>query len=125
MTLSPSIRGQDLWRPMVYLLSNPHHQETSWNFVKFHWKTLKEKAGPIGAQRIIQGTKNLWEKDWHEDVSAFFKHPSNLVESASKALDQTLEWINIGIQFKARQQEGLHHWLQKRYSINSSGKSIQ
>jgi aminopeptidase N len=111
MTLSDAVRGQDLWRPYRTLFSNPVHQETTWNFVKTHWKEMKEKTGPVGAQRIIQSTKALWREDWHNEVSSFFKQPVNQVESAAKALDQTLEFIQLGITFKATQQEQLIKWL--------------
>ena len=111
MTLSDTVRGQDLWRPYRYLFSNPVHQGDTWNFVKSHWKEIKEKTGPVGAHRMIQSTKALWREDWHKEVSSFFKQPANQIESAAKALDQTLEFIQLGIKFKATQQEPLIKWL--------------
>ncbi len=111
MTLTDVVRGQDLWRPYRTLFSNPVHQEMTWDFVKKHWQELKEKTGPIGAQRIIQSTKSLWKKEWYDEVSSFFKHPTNHVESADKALDQTLEFIKLGITFKSSQQEAFIKWM--------------
>ncbi|HEX9758624.1 MAG TPA: M1 family metallopeptidase [Nitrospiria bacterium] len=111
MTLSDAVRGQDLWRPYRYLFPNPVHQEATWTFIKTHWQNIKEKTGPIGAHRIIQCTKALWREDWHKEVASFFKQPENQIESAVKVLDQTLEFIELGIKFKAAQQERLIKWL--------------
>jgi hypothetical protein len=111
MTLTDAVRGQDLWKPFRYLLGNPLLQGETWDFLKAHWQVLREKTGPVGAMRIIQGTRTLWREEWHDEVSSFFTHPSNRVESAAKALDQTLEFLRLGLEFKTAQEEHLARWL--------------
>jgi puromycin-sensitive aminopeptidase len=109
------VRGQDAWKPFRSLLGNPEVQDLAWDFVKTHWGALREKAGSVGASRIIQATKGLWRPDWRDEVATFFSRPEHRVESAAKSLDQTLEFIDVGIAFKAAQAEPLSRWLRARY----------
>jgi puromycin-sensitive aminopeptidase len=114
IALSEVVRAQDVWRPVRYLLANPHVQGETWGFVKDNWDALKKKGGVVAAQRIIQGTRSLWRPEWREEVEAFFNQPANKVAAAERALAQTLEFIEIGIRFKERQQEALSNWLKTR-----------
>ena len=111
MTLTDAVRGQDVWKPFRPLLASPVVQGEAWEFVKTHWQTLRTKAGPVGATRIIQGTRALWRETWYADVRSFFTHPANQVESAAKALDQTLEFLRLGVEFHTTQAEPLARWL--------------
>lgn len=113
-TLSDSVRAQDVWKPVRYLLGNPTVQGEAWRFVKKNWQVLKKKGGSVGAQRMIQGTEALWRPEWREEVEAFFKDPANRVEAAQRALAQTLEFIEIGIRFKDQQQQSLSVWLRSQ-----------
>ena len=113
-SLSEAVRAQDVWKPVRYLLAHPTVQGEAWRFVKAHWPALRDKGGSVGAQRIIQGTRFLWQPEWREEVEAFFKKPANRVVSAERALAQTLEFIEIGIRFKVRQQESFSNWLNAR-----------
>jgi hypothetical protein len=112
---SDEVRGQDVWKPFRALLGNPLTQELTWEFVKARWLELREKAGPVGSGRVIQATRGLWRADWRADVAEFFSHPEHRVESAAKALDQTLEFMDVGIAFKAAQSEPLSRWLRSRF----------
>jgi len=111
MTLTDAVRGQDAWKPFRPLLSNPAVQGHAWAFVKAHWPALRAKAGSVGAGRIIQATRALWREEWRADVASFFTDPVNRVDSAAKALDQTLEFLRLGLEFKAAQEEPLARWL--------------
>jgi puromycin-sensitive aminopeptidase len=113
-SLSDAIRAQDVWKPIRYLLANPTVQAEAWYFVKTNWQALRQKGGSVGAQRIIQGTRNLWRPDWREEVRAFFQNPTNKVLAAERTLAQTLELMEIGIRFKARQQAALSQWLNSK-----------
>ena len=110
-TLSDNIRSQDFWRPVRLLLGNPWVQEETWLFVKENWELMRKKGGSVAAQRIIQGTKKLWRNEWRQDVDRFFNDPINRVPAATKALEQTLELMELGILFKDRQQSTLSDWL--------------
>jgi hypothetical protein len=112
--LSDEVRAQDVWKPIRYLLANPMVQEKAWHFVKARWQPLRQKGGSVGAQRMIQGTRALWRPEWREEVGAFFQDPANKVAAAERALAQTLEFIEIGIRFKAHQQKALSQWLNSR-----------
>ncbi|MBI3607416.1 MAG: M1 family metallopeptidase [Nitrospirae bacterium] len=111
MTLTDAVRGQDVWKPFRPLLASPAVQGEAWEFVKTHWQTLRTKAGPVGATRIIQSARALWHETWYVDVRSFFAYPANQVESAAKALDQTLEFLRLGLEFRAAQSEPLARWL--------------
>jgi puromycin-sensitive aminopeptidase len=113
-TLSDMVRAQDVWKPVRYLLANPVVQGEAWHFVEANWQALRQKGGSVGAQRMIQGTRALWKPEWREEVGAFFHDPANKVAAAERSLAQTLEFIEIGIRFKSRQQDALSQWLNSR-----------
>lgn len=107
LILTEAIRGQDIWKPLRGLLSNPATQGETWTFVKANWPALRKKGGSVGAQRIISGAKTLWRKEWLADVESFFSDPANRVPSAERTLTQTLEIIRLGLAFQREQQERL------------------
>jgi aminopeptidase N len=113
MLVADDIRGQDAWKPFRTLLGSPEVQDVVWDFVKTRWSALREKVGPVGAGRIIQATRGLWRSTWRDEVAEFFTRPEHRVESAAKALDQTLEFIDVGIAFKSAQAEPLARWLRR------------
>jgi puromycin-sensitive aminopeptidase len=114
MLCTDDVRGQDAWKPFRSLLGNPEAQDVAWDFVKTRWSDLREKVGSVGASRIIQATRGLWRSTWRDEVAEFFMRPEHRVESAAKALDQTLEFIDVGVAFKAAQAEPLSRWLRLR-----------
>jgi len=111
--LSDAVRTQDVWKPMRALLMNSRTQEVAWDFIRKNWQTLRKRSGSVGAQRIIQATRALWLPAWREEVGNFFSAPENRVEAATRALTQTLEFMEIGIRFKTTQQPALAAWLEK------------
>lgn len=111
--LSDKVRPQDVWKPVRYCLANAAVQGIAWMFIKEHWTELRAKGGSIGAQRMIQGCRHLWQSDWYDEVKTFFGHPEKRPPSAKRAFAQTLEFIQIGIQFKKRQMPELSLWLQE------------
>ena len=111
LILTEAIRGQDIWKPMRGLLSNPATQGETWIFIKANWPALRKKGGSVGAQRIIGGTKALWREDWLAEVEGFFSDPANRVASAERTLIQTLETIRLGLAFRREQQGKLSEWL--------------
>ena len=114
IALSPVIRSQDVWKPVRYLLSSPKVQGESWNFVMANWGALREKTGSVGASRMIQATRLLWKPQWKKEVEQFFSAPQNKVDAAERALAQTVEQIDMGIVFKAQQEQRLSAWLRGR-----------
>jgi len=113
-TLTESIRSQDAWKPIRYLLRYPKVQAESWGFVKENWKVLREKTGSVGATRIIQSTRHLWTPEWKRDVEDFFSRSENKVEAAERALLQTLEFIEIGVRFKKEQGPRISTWMKAK-----------
>ncbi|MFQ5543539.1 MAG: M1 family metallopeptidase [Nitrospiria bacterium] len=109
--LSADVRSQDVWKPVRSLLANQMVQAEAWNFLKTHWVEFLEKSGSLGGQRMIQATRNLWSTAWHDEVKTFFNRGENKVDAAKRALSQTLEFIELGVQFKKSQTEALSIWL--------------
>jgi puromycin-sensitive aminopeptidase len=117
LSLTDRIRSQDTWKPMRYLLAQIAHpavQAEAWAFMKNNWNRLRQKTGSVGALRMISGLRYVWRPDWHDDVRRYFDDPANRVAAAERALAQTLEFIQIGIAFKERQQAPLTRWLMLR-----------
>lgn len=115
LILTEAIRGQDIWKPMRGLLSNPATQGETWTFIKANWPALRKKGGSVGAQRIIGGTKALWREAWLAEVEDFFSDPANRVASAERTRIQTLETIRLGLAFRREQQGKLSEWLHGRH----------
>ncbi len=111
LVLSEAIRGQDIWKPLRGLLSNPATQGETWAFIQANWPALRLKGGSVGAQRIIGGTKALWNAAWLDEVARFFSDPANRVASAERTLTQTVEVIRLGLAFRRAQQARLSAWL--------------
>ncbi|MFZ5861657.1 MAG: M1 family metallopeptidase [Nitrospirota bacterium] len=109
-----AVRGQDAWKPFRPLLENPDVQDLAWDFVKTHWGLLREKVGSVGASRVIQATRGLWRSTWRDEVATFFHRPEHRVDSAATALEQTVEFIDVGVAFKATQTAPLSRWLRTR-----------
>ena len=114
IALSPTLRSQDVWKPVRYLLSSPKVQGESWTFVMANWGALREKSGSVGASRMIQATHFLWKPQWRKEVKQFFSMPQNKVDAAERTLAQTVEQIEIGIRFKEQQAQRLSAWLRAR-----------
>ncbi len=112
--LSDEVRPQDVWKPVRALLANPAVQAASWSYLKTHWQAFRKKGGSIGAQRMIQATRHLWRTEWHDEVAQFFNKAENRVPSADRSLAQTLEFIQLGLQFKHNQTDRLSSWLRNR-----------
>lgn len=109
------LRGQDLWKPIRLMLGNTAVQSAAWAFIKENWPALRDKTGPVGAMRIIQGTRALLSQPWLAEVGFFFSDPPNRIESAQKAFEQTLEFLELGLEFKSAQADALSTWLRKQY----------
>ncbi|HUJ79711.1 MAG TPA: M1 family metallopeptidase [Nitrospiria bacterium] len=117
LSLTDLIRGQDCWKSIRYLLAQSAHpsvQAEAWAFMKRNWKPLREKAGSLGATRMIAGLRHVWRVDWQDDVRNFFAAPDNRVAAAERVLAQTLEFIRIGAGFKLQQQPHVTAWLKSR-----------
>ena len=117
LSLTDRIRGQDAWKSMRYLLAQAAHppvQAEAWAFMKANWSRLREKTGSVGATRMIAGLRHVWRPEWHDNVRSFFNEPANRVASGERVLAQTLEFIQIGIDFRRRQQPHLTAWLKSR-----------
>ena len=121
LILSEAIRGQDIWKPLRGLLSNPATQGETWAFIKANWPALRRKGGSVGAQRIIGGTKALWRAEWLDEVERFFSDPANRVASAERTLTQSLEFLRLGLAFRREQQERLSAWLRDRNQARRAG----
>lgn len=114
-SLTDDVRSQDVWKPVRSLLSKPTVQAETWIYLKTHWQVFREKGGSIGAQRMIQATRHLWRSEWYNEVGQFFKKSENRVPSAERSLAQTLEFIQLGLQFKNTQSDLLSSWLTENY----------
>ena len=114
ITLSDQVRGQDVWKPLTRLLDNPATQGEAWKLIRQRWPEIREKGGPKGATRVIEGLAGLARPEWLEEIRAFFAHPANQEPSAARSLDQTLEAIELGIQLREKQAKPLSDRLRSR-----------
>ncbi|MBI4348891.1 MAG: M1 family metallopeptidase [Elusimicrobia bacterium] len=111
LSLTDQVRGQDIWKPLTRLLDNSGTQGEAWKCIRERWAEIREKAGPKGAIRVIEGMAALARREWLEEVRSFFADPDHQVESGERSLAQTLEAIELGIRLREAQAAGLAEWL--------------
>ncbi|MDE2292861.1 MAG: M1 family metallopeptidase [Elusimicrobia bacterium] len=114
LSLTDAVRGQDAWKPAIFLFHNPDLREESWTALRAAWKALREKVGSVGADRVVGYASGLRGAGKAEEVRAFFSDPANREPSADRTLTQTVELIGIGTRFVEVQAPALSRWLKSR-----------
>jgi puromycin-sensitive aminopeptidase len=109
LSLTPTVKTQDVGLLLTRLLGNPVGKRAAWDFVRAHWDALEERLPPFMRRRLISATVHLATPEARREVAEFFAaHP---VEAAERTLQQTLEQLDLIIAFRARAQPRLHAWL--------------
>jgi len=90
-------------------ISNRHHGELAWSFVRSHWAQSNEKFPSNTIIRMVSETKNLNTPSLQADVQAFFsEHP---IPRSGKTLDQVLERQRVNVSLRAREETRLAEYL--------------
>jgi puromycin-sensitive aminopeptidase len=109
LSLTPTVRTQDVGILLARLLSNPAGKEAAWTFVREHWSAVEERLPPFMRRRLIAATGSLGTAAARAEVAEFFAaHP---VEGAERTLQQTLEGLDLLVAFRERARPRLREWL--------------
>jgi puromycin-sensitive aminopeptidase len=109
LSLTPTVRTQDVGLLLARLLGNPVGRWAAWDFVRREWAALEGRLPPFMRRRLIAATVHLATPAARREVEAFFTaHP---VEAAERTLQQTLEQLDIILAFRARAMPRLRRWL--------------
>jgi puromycin-sensitive aminopeptidase len=109
LSLTPTVKTQDVGPLLARLLGNPVGKQAAWEFVRAEWPALSDRLPPFPRRRLIAATAHLATPEARREVEAFFTaHP---VEAAERTLQQTLEQLDLLIAFRARAQPRLREVL--------------
>ena len=121
-TLTPAVRGQDLYI-VIPLLRNPKSQDETWNFMRAHFDDLMKKTGGgLGGVGIfLYGAQSFCDAQKAAEVQQFFQqHPFPGTERNQK---QAIESINNCVQLRDQQQGPLSAWLKQQSDVTNASNS--
>ena len=122
-TLTPEVRGQDLYI-LLTLLGNPPSQDATWDFMRSHFDQLSKKTGGgLGGVGIfLYGTHAFCSTEKATEVKQFFEqHPFPGTERNQK---EAIEAIDGCVALRNQQQGNLSAWLKTQSgSSNASNAS--
>jgi aminopeptidase N len=107
--LSAHVHDEDAAGVIAAALENPAARSTAWSFVKSRWEDIVAKTGANqAAVRLVTAAATFCDAGMRDDVKAFFGG-KGLADSA--ALRQTLEHVQVSMDFKAAQQGNFARWV--------------
>ncbi len=114
--LSPEVRAQDMFGPLMGLIGNEDTQQVAWQFFKTHFDDIQKKAGGGlgGGFGFVAGV--FCSSEAKQDVQQWFAaHP----DRTDRPLRQGMERLDDCIRIKQMQGENLSTWLKQH---GSTGK---
>merc|ERR1711874_435378 len=114
MTLNKTqVRSQDVSAVLGSVANNPTGTLLAWRHLQRHWETIWAmfSTGSFTMGNIIKSVTGHFSTQFdYNQVKDFFE-PKD-VGAGRRALDQTLEEIQINIEFRRRYEENISDWLQ-------------
>jgi puromycin-sensitive aminopeptidase len=109
LSLTSTVRTQDVGLLLARLLSNPAGKWAAWDFIRAHWDAVEQRLPPFMRRRLIAAAGSLGTAAARQQIAEFFTaHP---VEAAERTLQQTLEGLDLLVAFRERAQPRLDAWL--------------
>jgi hypothetical protein len=109
LSLTPTVRTQDVGLLLARLLANPAGKWAAWDFIRARWAAVEQRLPPFMRRRLIAAAGNLGTAEARQQIAEFFTaHP---VEAAERTLQQTLEGLDLLVAFRERAQPRLAAWL--------------
>ncbi|XP_039283006.1 LOW QUALITY PROTEIN: glutamyl aminopeptidase [Nilaparvata lugens] len=111
------VRPQDVKTVIANVASNPEGRLLAWRHLRAHWSTLQGLFGngTFTMGSLISAVTSHFAADYdYKEVSQFFRHMN--VGSGVRALEQSLETIQLNIHWVRRNEEPLFQWLTKYLS---------
>jgi aminopeptidase N len=120
-TLTPEVRGQDLYI-LINLLSNPTSQNATWDFMRQNFDEIMKKTGGGlgGVDVFLGGAESFCSTQQANELKQFFdQHPFPGTERNQK---EAVESINGCVELRDQQQSKLAAWL-KQNSGNTNASA--
>ncbi|XP_071098659.1 endoplasmic reticulum aminopeptidase 1-like isoform X1 [Haliotis cracherodii] len=111
------VRSQDTETVINSIAANPSGQLLAWRFVQQNWDTFSEryKGGSFGMSRLIKGVASHFSTQFdYDEVKAFFAKRD--AGSGTRAVKQSLEKIQMNIDWLERNEAEVTDWLNKHSS---------
>jgi len=118
-TLTPAVRGQDLYI-LLPMLGNPTSQNETWDFMRTHFDQLQAKTGGgLGGVGIfLYGAQIFCSSEKANEVKQFFQqHPFPGTERNQR---ETIESINSCVELRNQQQSNLSAWLKQQSGASNA-----
>jgi len=118
-TLTPEVRGQDLYL-LVSMLANPTSQNATWDFMRQNIDALMKKTGGGlgGVSIFLSGAQSFCSEQKSSELKQFFdQHPFPGTERNQKEADES---IKACVELAGQQQSKLAAWLKQNGNMNAS-----
>ncbi|MGA2856655.1 MAG: M1 family metallopeptidase [Candidatus Sulfotelmatobacter sp.] len=107
--ISPDVRSQDALQLVAGVLSNPAGQKLAWDFIRQHWTEVEKVGGPFASAEVVGATGVFCDAQLRDQVTEFFS--AHKAAAFERTYRQSIERINVCVDFKAQQQSQLASWL--------------
>ena len=118
MSLNQSlVKGQDVHSVLSAVASNPTGNLLAWRHLQRHWSHIWKQfhAGSFTMGHIIKSVVGHFSTEFDfSQAQQFFANRD--VGAGSLALKQTLEEIQINIEFRRKYEKKISDWLQNKNS---------
>jgi puromycin-sensitive aminopeptidase len=111
-TLDGRIRNQDGAAVQSWLMGNRDSGADTWTLVRRQWTDCVSTFPPMTFRRLVEGLPALSRPEVAADVKAFFAETP--VPSASKAVAQNLELLEVNVAARSRESSRVSEWLRQR-----------
>jgi len=91
------------------VLSNPAGQKLAWDFIRQHWTEVEKVGGPFASAEVVGATGVFCDAQLRDQVTEFFS--AHKAAAFERTYRQSIERINVCVDFKAQQQSQLASWL--------------
>jgi len=117
MTLNQTeVRGQDVQTVLAAVASNPAGQLPAWRHLQRHWQQIFDQfhSGSFTMGHIIASVASHFSTQFDmEQVRNFFADKD--VGAGKLVLRQTLEQIQVNIEFRRQSEKGVVSWLDQHF----------
>ncbi|KAF2265569.1 hypothetical protein CC78DRAFT_532246 [Lojkania enalia] len=122
LSLSESVKGQDIYLPISALRTHPMGVKALWKWMNDNWDELERRLPPslsMLSSVVSICTSSFTHRDQIEDIKAFFASKST--KGFDKALAQSIDAITAKAAWIERDAEDVKAWLKDHgYLLQSS-----
>jgi aminopeptidase 2 len=114
LSLSPEVKGQDIYLPISALRTHAEGINALWQWVKDNWKELEKRLPPslsMLSSVVSITTSSFTHKEQIADIEKFFADKST--KGFDKALAQSCDAISAKAAWIERDSEDVKSWLKE------------